>query len=83
MGTSEFDLFSDGTPTTRVSALHYKDQTAHSVEAFFRADHAMGIFVKGVGAIGSIAGGALNDEDFPPAIVPYSSTLSDITGDLG
>jgi outer membrane protease len=83
MGTSEFDLFSDGTPTTKNSALHYKDQTAHSAEAYFRADHAMGIFVKGVGAIGSIADGALNDEDFPPAVVPYSSTLSEITGDLG
>jgi hypothetical protein len=82
MGNSEFTLYDDSTPTNRVSALHYKNQPAHTAEAYFRADLSNHIFVKGNAAFGRMADGQLNDEDFPPYIVPYSSTISDLSGQI-
>ena len=43
------------------------------------SDHlATNLFVKGYVGLGRLAGGELNDEDFPPDTNPYSSTLSDL-----
>ena len=35
-----------------------------------------GWFVKGYAGIGSVSQGVLHDEDFPPALTPYSNTVS-------
>jgi hypothetical protein len=45
-------------------------------EAFSRFDFNGGWFVKGYAGGGGLYGGKLRDEDFPPAINPYSATLS-------
>ena len=42
-----------------------------------RADHSSGLFFKGFAGAGSVVGGNLKDEDFPPFIQPYSATSSD------
>ena len=49
----------------------------HAVEAFGRADHTSGLYVKGYLGGGIVNKGTLNDEDFPPFVVPYSSMMSD------
>jgi hypothetical protein len=58
------------------SRLRYDNMTSPAGELFGRVDLHGGSFVKGVLGIGTLSGGHLNDEDFPPAISPYSSTLS-------
>jgi len=62
------------------SRLTYDGLTAHSFEAFGRIDLPSGLFLKGFAGIAGLSKGKLNDEDFPPGIDPYSSTLSDQTG---
>lgn len=57
------------------SRLTYKDQQAISSEAFLRLDHRLGFFAKGFVGGGSIVRGHMNDEDFPPAVAPYSNTV--------
>lgn len=74
-GQTDFDLY-DSTGAILISRLTYDGLDAHSGEIFFHAQHASGVFVKGYGGLGIIPGGGLNDEDFPPVIAPYSSTLS-------
>ncbi|HEV2957514.1 MAG TPA: hypothetical protein VGX95_15470 [Xanthobacteraceae bacterium] len=59
------------------SRLTYDALSGRSFELFARIDHASGFFLKGYVGLGSISAGMLHDEDFPPAIVPYSNTLSD------
>jgi outer membrane protease len=59
------------------SRLTYSALSGWSYELFGRVDHAGGFFLKGFFGIGSINAGTLVDEDFPPALVPYSSTLSE------
>lgn len=66
-----------------VSRLTYEDMAAHSGEAFFRVDHNSGVFLKGFIGAGAFNSGRLIDEDFPPAIAPYSRTHSDLKGNLG
>jgi hypothetical protein len=63
------------------SQLTYKNMDSNAGEAFARVDHSSGFFVKGFLGAGNIFKGTLNDEDFPPAIAPYSSTLSNITAE--
>jgi opacity protein-like surface antigen len=75
-GKYKKDLFAPG-GSPQLSRLTYDDLTGHSAEAFWRVDHASGLFLKGYVGGGSIIGGKLNDEDFPPATSPYSNTLSD------
>jgi outer membrane protease len=60
-----------------LSRLTYGALSGRSYEIFGRVDHASGFFVKGNVGLGSINAGTLHDEDFPPALVPYSNTLSD------
>lgn len=71
------DLFDDPRSSSSLnSRLTYGNLTAASFEAFGRADTAAGVFIKGFVGLGGLSRGFLNDEDFPPAIQPYSSTLS-------
>lgn len=71
-GRYKKDLF--GFDGTQVSRLNYDSLTGHSAEAFWRLNHASGLFLKGYAGGGSITGGHLNDEDFPPLTTPYSNT---------
>ena len=76
-GTTAKQLFASGNATQMNSRLTYSGLDAQSGEVFGRLDHASGlVFVKGYLGMGEIGGGKLNDEDFPPAISPYSNTVS-------
>ena len=56
---------------------------AHSGEAFFRVDSPSAWFIKGYYGAGSIGrSNTLYDEDFPPAVAPYSKTVSETKGNL-
>jgi hypothetical protein len=63
-----------------VSRLTYSGLTAHSFEAFGKVGLPSSLFVKGLAGFSGLRSGSLNDEDFPPAIAPYSSTLSSQSG---
>jgi hypothetical protein len=76
-GQTDFDLYDD-TGGILVSRLTYEGLDAHSGEIFFHSQHESGVFVKGYGGLGIIPSGSLNDEDFPPVIDPYSSTMSSL-----
>ena len=58
------------------STITYGQMQGHSLEAFFRLDNRNGIFLKGNFGLGDLVNGKLNDEDYPPGVVPYSNTLS-------
>lgn len=60
-----------------VSRLTYDGLHGHTFEGFGRLDHTSGLYLKGYLGGGIVPRGELNDEDFPPTITPYSSTLSD------
>ncbi len=67
-----------------VSRLTYSGLTTNSGELYGRVAFTNGWFVKGYIGGGSVSGGTLQDEDFPPIYVPfppfvtpYSSTTSD------
>lgn len=77
-----YNYYADPTSALLVSRLTYDGLSAHSGEIFFRADTPLGIFVKGTIGAGSIAGGRLSDEDFPPLTTPYSQTTSSTIGNL-
>src|SRR5215471_11379632 len=71
------DLFDDARSSSALnSRLTYGNLTAASFEAFGRAEAATGTFIKGFVGLGNLSGGFLDDEDFPPAIQRFSSTLS-------
>lgn len=74
------DLFDPFITTQLNSRLTYGPQTGNSIEAFARFDHSSGLFVKGFIGYGVLGGGNLQDEDFPPVVVPYSSTNSNMNG---
>jgi len=75
------DLYDDSRSSNSLnSRLTYGGLTAHSFEAFGRIGFASGLFFKGNAGIAGLRNGNLNDEDFPPALTPYSSTLSDQRG---
>ncbi|HVS26024.1 MAG TPA: outer membrane protein [Burkholderiales bacterium] len=77
-GKTAQDLY-DTTGSAIVSRPTYSDLTAHSGEFFFRAnDHSSGAFFKGYVGLGKVTNGNLKDEDFPPGVVPYSATSSDL-----
>jgi hypothetical protein len=60
-----------------VSRLTYDGLTTHTGEVFGRIAFTSGWFIKGYIGAGVVAGGNLQDEDFPPLLTPYSSTNSD------
>jgi hypothetical protein len=75
-GRSQWDLSSPIISALLFSRLTYTDLQAHTGEAFGRVEHLSGFFIKGFGGGGAITTGNLQDEDFPPRTVPYSSTNS-------
>lgn len=77
MGSTGKDLY-DTTGSTLVSRLTYDGLQTHALEGLFRVDHSSGLFWKGYVGGGLLTGGTLDDEDFPPTVSPYSSTLSDL-----
>ena len=82
LGRNGYNYYADTTSTLLVSRLTYGQLTASSGEAYFRGDAPWGIFIKGFIGAGSIGGGRLIDEDFPPFLVPYSETSSGASGTL-
>lgn len=68
------DLYGSIPEAGMVSRLTYENYVSNSAEAFWRLGHYNGVFIKGYFGGGSINGGRLIDEDFPPVTVPYSST---------
>lgn len=73
-GKSLYDL-----PTASsalLSRLTYSGLVTDSGELFGRISSTYGIFIKGYIGGGAVTRGHLQDEDFPPTIEPYSSTIS-------
>jgi hypothetical protein len=81
-GKNWYDLYNDPTPSQLNSRLTYDGLNANSGEVFFRVDSPSAIFIKGYYGAGSMQHGNLYDEDFPPAVSPYSKTVSDTSGRL-
>ena len=77
-GTFSKNLYDDPRFSNNLnSRLTYGALSGRSYEVYGRVDHVSGFFLKGYVGLGSINAGTLHDEDFPPALVPYSNTLSD------
>ena len=76
-GSTAKDLYNPA-GTSLNSRLTYSDYSIYSAEAFGRFDLNTGWFLKGFVGGGGFRGGTLKDEDFPPAISPYSATLSSL-----
>jgi len=76
MGNASLNLYNlSGTALN--SRLTYDGIGSHSAEIAFRVDATeSSLFFKGYAGGGLLTRGSLNDEDFPPAITPYSSTNS-------
>jgi hypothetical protein len=71
------DLFDDPRSSqSMLSRLTYSGLTSAAFEGFGRADLVFGSFIKGYVGFSNLSHGALNDEDFPPGITPYSNTSS-------
>jgi outer membrane protease len=67
-----------------VSRLTYSDFLVNAGEFDWRVAFLNGWFIKGYIGGGSATQGQLQDEDFPPALTPYSSTTSrEASGFLG
>jgi hypothetical protein len=81
-GRIGYNYYGDTTSSFLVSRLTYDQLTANSGELYFRGDASWGLFVKGVIGAGSVSGGRLLDEDFPPLTAPYSETTSAASGTL-
>ncbi len=73
-GKTQMQLF-DASGAIPVSQLTWSDQTGHAGEGYFNI-RQNDYFLKGYIGAGILTGGKLQDEDFPPAISPYSSTNS-------
>jgi hypothetical protein len=81
-GKNWYNYYADTSTALVVSRLTYEGLHAHSGESFFRVDGPLGLFVKGYVGGGTVAAGKLYDEDLPPALDPYSKTVSGIKGGL-
>jgi hypothetical protein len=81
-GRVGYNYYGDTTTSLLVSRLTYEDLTANAGEVYLRGDLSWGLFVKGFIGAGSIGGGRLIDEDFPPITLPYSETSSSTSGSL-
>jgi hypothetical protein len=76
MGSTSKDLYGL-TRATLNSRLTYDGMRSHSAEIFTRVDSTQsGLFWRVYAGGGLLTQGNLKDEDFPPAITPYSSTNS-------
>lgn len=69
------NLYDPIIPNQLNSRLSYSNITGQSAEVFWRVDHETGVFAKGFLGGGSLTSGKMNDEDFAPAISPYSNTI--------
>jgi hypothetical protein len=75
----------------QISRLTYSGLSSYTAELYGRIATSSGFFLKGFAGIGVTPSGQLHDEDFPPTISPYSSTISNqhsgylnyFTGDAG
>ncbi|MFG1394293.1 outer membrane protein [Xanthobacter agilis] len=76
-GRMQKDLMHPALTDRLNSRLIYGNTTGQSLETFFRFENRDGLFLKGFAGLGTLAGGRLNDEDFPSDVV-YSNTLSDL-----
>jgi opacity protein-like surface antigen len=75
------DLYDDPRSSQNLnSRLTYSGLSSGSLEGFGRADTTFGSFIRGFAGFSGLNRGALNDEDFPPALSPYSNTLSQQQG---
>jgi hypothetical protein len=81
-GRVGYNYYGDTTTSLLVSRLTYDQLAASAGELYFRGDVSWGLFVKGFIGAGSISGGRLIDEDFPPLTLPYSETSSSTSGNL-
>ena len=80
-GTLAKDLYDDPRSSQNLnSRLTYAGLTGGTFEGFGRADTAFGAFLKGNAGFSGLNSGSLNDEDFPPALTPYSNTSSQQQG---
>ncbi len=77
-GKSLYDVPSES--SAMVSRLTYDGLETNAGELDGRIAFTNGLFVKGYAAFGAMSHGQLQDEDFPPAVTPYSSTISDQHG---
>ncbi len=77
-GRTRFNLFDPFATAQLNSRLTYRELDSNAGEGFARVDHVSGFFAKGFLGGGNIFKGPLNDEDFPPALVPYSNTISSV-----
>jgi hypothetical protein len=76
-GTLAKDLFDDPRSSQNLnSRLTYAGLTGGTFEGFGRANTSFGSFIRGYAGLSGLGRGALNDEDFPPAISTYSNTSS-------
>jgi opacity protein-like surface antigen len=75
LGSMKYHLY-QGDSSHVNSILTYSGLQAHAAEVFGRIDHPVGLFVTGFAGVGAMNEGQLKDEDFPPAVTPYSSTQS-------
>ena len=66
----------DNTGSMLVSRLTYANLSIYAAEAYTRFDLNQRWFIKGYVGGGTLRGGNLKDEDFPPVVVPYSATFS-------
>jgi hypothetical protein len=66
----------DNTGSLLVSRLTYGNLSIFAAEAYTRFDLDRRWFLKGYVGGGAFRRGNLKDEDFPPVVTPYSTTLS-------
>src|SRR5436305_5285159 len=75
------DLYDDPRSSQNLnSRLTYSSLSSGAFEGYGRADTTFGSFFRGFAGISGLDHGALNDEDFPPGLTPYSNTLSQQRG---
>ncbi len=74
-GSTGYDLYGPN-HSVLLSRLTFGDLTGNAGEVFGQITDNR-YFVKGFAGLGSLGGGNLQDEDFPPFTFPYSSTDSD------
>jgi len=79
-GQTRLQLFGLAPSSLLVSQLTYSNLTTNAGEIFGRVEHLSGFFLKGYVGISALNSGKLQDEDFPPITIPYSSTDSDQHG---
>lgn len=80
VGRNAYNYYGDTTASVLVSRLTYGNLAGSSAELNGRGDTSFGAFFKGTLGGGAFSKGSLIDEDFPPAIVPYSQTRSNADG---